>query len=178
MWRVLDTLAGKSSKAQPLEVMSFARFQPTAENHMHGNFHGRVGSRRPTTVVSHALDITAFAGHTVNLRAGADWVTRQDATRKMVDALVRALPAGVFRMGVPRAIGGSGKDPDHDVFIKVTNVKQQNEKFDWCHGSCLDQFIPGAKESMVSAMASNPAAVIRQFFPDAADHVHLDDGGY
>ena len=89
LMRMLTALAAHATPRQPLELMTLLRPPYHTSDHPHGS---------PTNVHSlgMAADLAAYAGHRIRLDAPEECVA-------MTLALLRDLPPGIYRIGMPKA---------------------------------------------------------------------------
>ena len=152
-------LAGLLEGNRTMTIMSLFRY---------GTPHGEVQS--DGTAIGRCVDIMAYAGFPIHLKLPSN----ADNAIKGVAAVMGSLPAGKFTLGLPRPGGGASIDPDHDVFLPVTDHSQVTKSPG--HGvfsKDLEKVLEPARTAMKAAVAQNPAARVQFMYPDGVDHVHV-----
>lgn len=143
-----------------LTIMSLFRFK----NGPHGEEQG------DGTAIGRAVDIMEYKGFPINLKTPAN------ASNAIagVAAVIAGLAPGKYTLGLPRPGGGKLMDPDHDVFLPVTNLDQVTKspgRGDFKKDLALVR--EPAQTALRAAANGNPKAHIQFMFPDGVDHVHV-----
>jgi hypothetical protein len=159
MWHALAVL----SRSSTIDIMSMMRFGQ--------GFHGDTKGRTDGTALCSAMDITIYAGNTLNLINGDN----VEGTIAGTVALISSLPRGEYGFGLtrPSPMANGPQMPDKDVFLPCTPTFPM---YTW--GQPLANPTPSfvnedAKKRVNDALMANPRVVVRQMFMDGPDHVHL-----
>lgn len=118
------------------------------------------------SVLCRAVDINIFDNQEVRFKVPTE-ADKRIALNCML-ALIAALPAGRYSIGTPRPVGGKNIDPSNDFFLPVTDLAQNGRSQDF--ENMVSQM---AKDELREALKANPLAEISNWYPDAADHIHL-----
>lgn len=156
---LVKMLAGLTSNNSTMTLMSMFRFG--------GGAHG--AKQADGSGLGQALDIVAYQGFEINLKTPAN------AGRCIsgVAAVIAHLPAGKYTLGLPRPGGGDKIDPDNDVFLPVTDLKQVVRSPGGSFARDLALVLEPAQSALRAAAQGNNPAQIEFMFPDAVDHLHI-----
>ena len=116
--------------------------------------------------VSRAIDISQFGAAPITLSPPSAAIT-------VVADILSRLPAGKYKVGFPRPVGGpTGFDPAHDVFFPVPDLETASRCFAGTIALPLSSMLSPAREAVTSAI---PAGVtFDAIFPDGLNHLHLE----
>jgi len=157
MFAVLAALSGVAR----LDLMSMMRYG-------HG-FHGQV--QADGSAVCSAMDIQQFGQFPINLIKGEN----VDNTISGIEALIRALPAGLYAFGLTRPSLHAQGDPmpDKDVFLPV-KTRADIYKVGFPVSNPTPKFVnPKAAQIINAALLQSTTVRIDRMFEDGPDHVHL-----
>jgi hypothetical protein len=155
--RALVTLSERSTAGHPLEILTLLRPPYRSSEHPHGS---------PTNVHSRgmAADIAAYSGHRI------DPSTPEESVRMML-ALLRDLPPGRYRLGVPKApeLPAVVGQPHPDLYA-IPGARPQAPPADGTGAPAPSQPAPAnpldpAQDTGISLQAPARSLPVWPFFP-------------
>jgi hypothetical protein len=157
---LIRLLAGLLEQGATMTIMSLFRFK-----------NGPHGEPQPDgSAIGRAVDVMEYRGFKIHLKNPEN----ASAAISGVAAVISHLPAGKYTLGLPRPGGGPLIDPEHDVFLPVTNHDQVSKSPG--KGNVqkdLELLLEPARTALREAIAANSIARIQFMYPDGVDHLHV-----
>jgi hypothetical protein len=160
---LVKLLAGLLAEGATMTLMSLFRFNPKKEKNPHGTL------QADGSVLGRAVDIMVYNGHKIHLKNPEN---ASDAIAG-VAAVISHMPAGLYQLGLPRPVGGDHMDPEHDVFLPVTDLGQRQKSPKGGIQKHLEALLEPARTEIRNAIAGNSRARFQCLYPDGVDHLHI-----